>query len=103
MISIKLMDMHIDHDRSVQVCLIRDHASHCIASHRFGAMRHFRSLLVRWRVGSGYILVLVFTATRKEMSLPVLFDPKNKMSKLSMYMSKSSKIRMDYSKHGIYM
>ena len=26
----------------------------------------------------------------------------NKMLKLSMYMSKSEKIRMDYSRHGIY-
>ena len=48
-------------------------------------------------------LVLVFATTHKEIALrPVLFDPKNKMSKLSMYMSKSTKIRMDYSKHGIY-
>ena len=61
--------MHICHDRSVRVCLIRYNASHCIASHRFGAMRHFRSLLVRWRVGSDYFLVLVFAATRNEMAL----------------------------------
>ena len=58
-------------------------------------------------IGGGSVaisfLVLVFAATPKEMALrPILFDPKNKMSKLSMYMSKLTKIRMDYSRHGIY-
>ena len=45
------------------------------------------SFFSREAVGrSPLLLVLVFAATCKEMALrPVLFDPKNKMSKLSMY------------------
>ena len=49
------------------------------------------------------LLVLAFAATCSEMALQsVLSDSEGKMSKLSMYMSKSQKIRMDYSRHDGY-
>ena len=54
-------------------------------------------------MGQDYILVLVFAATLSEMALMViLFDSENKMSKLSMHMSKSKKVKMNYSSHGGY-
>ena len=45
----------------------------------------------------------MFAATRKKLALMVvLFEPEGKMSNLSMYMSKSKKVRMEYSCHGRY-
>ena len=84
-ITMKSIDMYILHDSSLGVCFSK------------------RSHTARWRVGQGYILVLVFAATCSEMALgSVLFDPEWKMAKLLMYKSNSQKLRMDYSRNDGY-
>ena len=64
-------------------------------------MVRFCPFPARWHVSQDYILVLVFAAT-----IAWRWGPsssfRGKMAKLSMYMSNSQKVRMNYSCHGRY-
>ena len=74
MISIKSIDVHIGHERSVGVCFAKRSRIYRIGN------RHFDIFSPRFLRGGGSVgLVLVFAATPKEMALrPVLFDQKTK-------------------------
>ena len=66
MISIKSIGLHIGHESSVGVCFANRLRIYRIESATRHGSRHVRPVNGRWRVGR---LVLVFAATRKEMSL----------------------------------
>ena len=100
MISIKLIDMYIDHDSIVQVCFLK--RSRIASATRYYKLR-FPPFLARWRVSQDYILVLVFAAMCSEMVMrPILCDSEGKKAKVSRCRFNLEQNKIEYSCHGRY-